>query len=54
LVSTWFDPFVYLYEEVEDEFSFVKAIDLQIDRIIDYKSVSMEQSDQFFEVKGTL
>ena len=52
LVSTWFDPFVYLYKENENGITFEKAIDLQITGMNNYQSVEMKNSDQFFDINA--
>lgn len=54
LVSTWFDPIVYLFEQKGSEFLFVRAIDLGLEGMVNYESVSMENSDQFFEVNSAI
>lgn len=50
LVSTWFDPVIYLFEQNGEGFSFVREIDLQIEGLVKYESVSMKNSNQFFDI----
>lgn len=49
LLSTWFDPFLYVYEEKDGEFSLLKAVDLQLDDLVAYEAVSMKNSESFFD-----
>tara|TARA_R110001592_G_scaffold238127_1_gene497498 strand:- start:60625 stop:61815 length:1191 start_codon:yes stop_codon:yes gene_type:complete len=50
LVSTWFDPFVFLYKESAEGIIFEKAIDLQISGMNNYQPVEMNNSEQFFDI----
>ncbi|EPR69144.1 hypothetical protein [Cyclobacterium qasimii] len=50
LVSTWFDPSVFLYKENAEGILFEKAIDLQIPGMNNYQGVEMKNSEQFFEI----
>lgn len=52
LVSTWFDPAIYIYEERGDEFILKKSVDLQINDLVKYETVDMEKSDMFFEINS--
>ena len=52
LVSTWFDPFVFLYKENEEGIIFEKAIDLQISGMNNYQPVDMKNSEQFFDANA--
>ena len=49
LLSTWFDPFLYVYEEQNGDLQFVKAVDLGLDDLIAYEPVAMENSEAFFD-----
>ncbi|WP_339904092.1 hypothetical protein [uncultured Cyclobacterium sp.] len=50
LVSTWFDPYVFLFKENDEGITFEKTIDLQISGMINFQSVAMKNSEQFFNI----
>jgi len=54
LVSTWFDPVIYLYKEEGDNITLVKTIDLQIEGMIQYEGIDMKDSDKFFEINSNV
>jgi len=49
LLSTWFDPYIYVYEEHNGEFHLIKTVDLQLDDLVAYEAVSMKNSDSFYD-----
>lgn len=54
LVSTWFDPSIYLYEEIGDSISFVKAVDLKIQGMVNYTSIPMSNSEKFYDINSNI
>ena len=49
LLSTWFDPFIYVYEEQNGVLQLIKTIDLELNDLVTYEPVAMENSGSFFD-----
>jgi len=54
LVSTWFDPHIYLYEEDGENITLMKTIDLQIKGMVRYESIPMNNSKEFFDINSNV